>query len=67
MELAEHTAMLTVHEVARLLNCSARTIYRLTDSGRMPRPVRLGGLVRWPKAVITQWISDGCPERKGGR
>lgn len=58
-------AMLTVHDVARVLNCSARTVYRLADSGRMPRPVKLSALVRWPRQVIEQWIASGCP--KDGR
>ncbi len=57
----ETPAMLTVHDVARMLNCSARTIYRLTDSGRMPQPVKLGTLVRWPKAIVELWIAEGCP------
>jgi excisionase family DNA binding protein len=61
-------AMLTVHEVAGMLSCSARTVYRLCDSGRMPRPVKLGSLVRWPREVVEQWIANGCPDqRKGGR
>lgn len=55
-------AMLTVHDVARMLNCSARTIYRLTDAGRMPRPVKLGALVRWPREQVEAWIADGCPK-----
>lgn len=54
--------MLTVHDVARMLNCSARTVYRLADSGRMPRPVKLGALVRWPREVIERWIAQGCPK-----
>ena len=54
-------AMLTVHDVARILGCSARTVYRLTDSGRVPRPVKLGSLVRWPRETIEQWIAQGCP------
>jgi excisionase family DNA binding protein len=54
-------AMLTVHDVARMLNCSARTVYRLCDSGRMPRPVKLGALVRWPRKTVAQWIAEGCP------
>jgi len=53
-------AMLTVHDVARMLSCSARTVYRLTDSGRVPRPVKLGALVRWPREVIEHWIARGC-------
>lgn len=55
-------AMLTVHDVARMLNCSARTVYRLCDSGRMPRSVKLGTLVRWQREAIEQWIAGGCPK-----
>ena len=63
----DQPAMLTVHDVARMLNCSARTIYRLCDSGRMPRPVKLNALVRWPRETVEQWIANGCPDqRKGG-
>ena len=54
-------AMLTVHEVSQMLNCSARTIHRMTDSGRMPRPIKLGALARWPRGVLEQWIASGCP------
>lgn len=60
-------AMLTVHQVAQLLNCSVRHVYRLADAGRMPRPVRLGALVRWNRTVIESWIAAGCPVVKGGR
>ncbi|MFO8006214.1 MAG: helix-turn-helix domain-containing protein [Candidatus Brocadiia bacterium] len=63
----ERAAMMKVQDVAKALNCSTRTVYRLADSGRMPRPVKLGALVRWPRQVIEQWIADGCPrcERRG--
>ena len=54
-------ALLTVHDVAEMLNCSGRTVYRLNDAGRMPRPVRLGSLVRWPRATLERWIDQGCP------
>jgi len=57
----EAAGMFTVHDVAGMLRCSARTVYRLTDSGRMPRPVRLGALIRWPKVVLERWIAEGCP------
>jgi len=61
-------ALMTVQEVADLLHCSARTVYRLADGGRMPRPVRLGALVRWHRATINEWIDAGCPtpQRKVG-
>ena len=54
------TAMLTVHEVARLLSCSARTVYRLADSGRLPRPIKLGTLKRWPRESFERWVAGGC-------
>jgi len=60
--------MLDVQGVAQLLNCSTRHVYRLSDAGRMPAPVKLGSLVRWPRAAIEEWISAGCPPcRQGGR
>ena len=57
----QRPAMLTVDDVAELLKCSSRSIYRLTDSGRVPRPVKLGSLVRWPRESIENWIARGCP------
>jgi len=58
---AVRPALLTVHDVAEMLSCSPRTVYRLNDAGRMPKPVRLGSLVRWPKAIVERWIDQGCP------
>ncbi len=54
-------AMLTVQEMAVLLRCSGRTVHRLADAGRLPRPCRVGGLVRWSGADIQAWIAAGCP------
>ncbi len=53
--------LLTVGDVARLLRCSQRSVYRLSDAGRMPRPVRLGALVRWSRTSIEEWVEQGCP------
>jgi excisionase family DNA binding protein len=52
--------LLDVEQVAELLNCSVRHVYRLVDSGKMPRPVRLGTLCRWPHEAIEKWIAAGC-------
>ncbi len=57
--------LIDVEAVARILGCSARTVYRLADSGKMPRPVKLGQLVRWPRAKVEGWIADGCPAVRG--
>ena len=52
--------LLTVQQVAELLNCSVRHVYRLADSDKMPRPVRLGTLCRWSSEELRQWIAGGC-------
>lgn len=54
-------SMLNVQEVATILRCSPRTVYRLADARKMPSPCRLGALVRWPCSVIERWIAEGCP------
>ncbi len=60
--------MLDVGDVAELLNCSSRHVYRLADAGKMPPPIKLGALVRWDKSVLAKWIADGCPPiRRAGR
>ena len=50
-----------VQAVSELLSCSTRHVYRLSDAGKMPAPVKLGALVRWNRAGIEAWIAQGCP------
>jgi prophage regulatory protein len=50
-----------VKQVAAFLGCSDRNVYRLVDSGRMPRPFKLGGSNRWNHREIVDWTNDGCP------
>jgi len=54
--------LLDVRAVAALLGgCSVRHIYRLSDAGKLPAPVRLGSLVRWRRSDLDAWIGEGCP------
>jgi len=55
------SALLDVEQVAALLRCSTRHVYRQADAGKMPRPLKLGSLVRWRRALILAWIAEGCP------
>jgi predicted DNA-binding transcriptional regulator AlpA len=59
--VAPPLVMIDVHRFADMLGVSTRHIRRLVDAGKCPQPVRLGGCVRWPLAVIETWIADGCP------
>lgn len=56
---AEPSALLDVAEVAHLLRCSPRHVYRLADRGEIPRPRRLGSLIRWVRADIERWLREG--------
>ena len=58
-------ALLSIADVAKLLQCSRRQVYRLNKAERLPRPVKLGSLVRWDRQVLEDWISLGCPPRRG--
>lgn len=53
--------LLTIEDLSRTLGCSTRHVRRLAASGRIPRPIKLGALLRWIKADIDQWITAGCP------
>ena len=50
--------------LGELLGLSVRTIRRLDCSGKLPRPVRIGGAVRWLVADIEAWVEAGCPDRE---
>ncbi len=55
--------LIAVTELAELLGVSVRTAWRKESTGHLPAPVRIGGLVRWRRAEIMQWIDDGCPKK----
>ena len=56
-----------VQAVAEKLGCSTRHVYRLSDAGKMPRPLKLGSLVRWNLTQIDEWIAQGCPSCRNMR
>ncbi len=54
-------ALLTARQVAELLQISPRSVYRLSDSGHIPKPQKVGTtLSRWSRAELEKWINDGC-------
>ncbi len=63
--------MFSVEDLAKRWDCSMRHVRRMADAGRIPRPIKLGALIRWSRSAIEQWESDGCPNvrnaNKGGQ
>jgi prophage regulatory protein len=73
-ELPHHGVLaIDAHGLAEILGLSLRSVRRLDASGKLPKPLRIGGAVRWRLSEITAWMDAGCPDRaewertKGGR
>ena len=58
-----HTA-LAAGELAEKLGVSLRHIRRLDAIGKLPKPMRLGGAVRWLASEINEWLEAGAPSRE---
>ncbi len=50
--------LLTIKEVRRYLNCATSTIYRWMDANHFPRPLRLGGMARWEKRDVEEFLES---------
>jgi excisionase family DNA binding protein len=56
--------LLDIGQAAEMLNCSAKTVWRLRDSGAL-REVRVGvGLVRFERAEVDRYIASRRAESK---
>ncbi len=55
---------ISARELAELLGISLRQAWRLNCAGKLPRPIRLGGSVRWNRQEIVDWFRAECPDRK---
>ena len=59
--------LLRIEEVEKMLNLSPSTIKRLSASGAMPPPTKIGANSRWSRAQIQEWVDGGCqPWTEGG-
>ena len=52
--------LMTVEDLAKLLHVSVRTVWRLRRNASLPRPVKIGGGVRWRISDVRAWIEQGC-------
>jgi excisionase family DNA binding protein len=56
--------LINAEELARIMDVSERTLWRLLSGGKLPRPVRIGRNTRWRLAEVMEWIERGCPVGK---
>ncbi|MCC7419985.1 MAG: helix-turn-helix domain-containing protein [Planctomycetaceae bacterium] len=61
-EAAQVPPLLTAKQLAKLLQISTRSIWRLRSAGKLPKPVEIGGSVRWNHQTVREWVSQGCPD-----
>ena len=61
VECPNDAALICAESLARMLDVSVRTLWRLRNSGKLPLPIKLGGSVRWRTSEILAWVSAGCP------
>lgn len=63
--ISDMPVMLTVNDLATLLRVSVRTVWRLRSAGTLPKPVEIGGSVRWDPEIIRTWMAGGCQATAG--
>ena len=50
-------------DAAELLGCSKATFWRRVADGTIPRPVKIGGMSRWPQSEIVAVIEGAKAKR----
>jgi len=50
--------LITIKEIRALTKLGRSTLYRMMDDGSFPAPTKIGRSVRWPRAVIDEWIAS---------
>lgn len=45
------------------LSLSKRQIFRLNSCAKIPKPIKIGGAVRWRLSDIELWLEWNCPDR----
>ncbi len=56
--------LISAKDVARMLNVSLRTLWRLRSAGDVPAPLTIGATVRWRVDELRKFIAEGCPKRQ---
>ncbi len=64
MDTDPKPVLINAEELARIMDISERTLWRLLSGGKVPQPVRSGRNTRWRLAEVEEWIARGCPAGK---
>ena len=53
--------LIDAEAVGKLIKVCGKTVLRMSVSGRLPPPVKIGRATRWSLPAIKKWVDDGCP------
>ena len=57
-----HQMLVKSEEVTEMIGgCTIRHLQNLVKQKRMPSPIKIGGMVRFRRQDILDWIAAGCP------
>lgn len=48
-------------QTCKLLKISERKLWQMWNSGLMPKPMKIGRVVRWSRDALIEWVLEGCP------
>jgi predicted DNA-binding transcriptional regulator AlpA len=55
--------LLNAKEAAAILQCSIPTFWRWAAEGKVPKPIKLGAMSKWPQSEILQVIETAKAAR----
>lgn len=62
VSLSQEVLFVSAKELSLMLGVSLRQVWRLNETGKLPRPIRLGGSVKWKLNEIAEWVENNCPD-----
>ena len=60
----QNCQLLSAKALSKLLQTSVRSIWRYRSSGKLPKPVKIGGAIRWSAQECADWLAAGAPDRR---
>ena len=62
--IPDSAKLLTVPQVAEILNCGESVVRQRDKRGLLPLPVRIEGSILWNRHELSRWIDANCPPRQ---
>ena len=61
MAAEDHERLLRAKDVSSILRLSVRQVWRLTSSGQLPKPIKVGHSTRWRLRDIRKFMEGAGP------